>query len=293
MSEPLRVPLRFEIHPCHRDHRFEGRAVLPAVLALELLAEGARASFPEARLGRSVRAAFYRFLPLPEGDGAVEAIGELLRGQGGEILARLLTSGRAGSTTIARLREHVEVVFPGAPRSGSEEEPRRPPASAPSLGEGARFARDEIYDRMVPFGPAFQNLDEVWVTERGATARLRGAAVERGGPLALDAALHAACVWGQRYAGLVTFPVGYDERFAVGPSQRGGSCTCTVVPRRPGEGAEGVLAARAAPGTTGQPGLDFDLWVLAPDGRAVEVVLGLRMEDVSRGRMRVPDIASR
>ena len=53
-----------------------------------------------------------------------------------------------------------------------------------------------------------------------------------GSPFPLDAAFHTACAWGQRYAGVVAFPVGLDCRRVHRPTRPGDFYQAVVMPRR-------------------------------------------------------------
>ena len=53
-----------------------------------------------------------------------------------------------------------------------------------------------------------------------------------GSPFAFDAAMHAACIWGQRFAGVVPFPVGFDGRRVHVPDPSGGELLGLSAPRR-------------------------------------------------------------
>ena len=55
-------------------------------------------------------------------------------------------------------------------------------------------------------------------------------------PLSLDAAMHAACAWGQRYRNRVVFPIGFDRREILAPTRAGETYLCRITPL-PDEGA--------------------------------------------------------
>jgi hypothetical protein len=46
ITEQIRLPLKIQVPPYLMDHQFEGRAVLPAVEAMEILAASTLAHFP-------------------------------------------------------------------------------------------------------------------------------------------------------------------------------------------------------------------------------------------------------
>ncbi len=93
-----------------------------------------------------------------------------------------------------------------------------------------------------------------------------------GSPFPLDGAFHAACVLGQRSADFVPFPVGFERRIIVKPTQAGGSYSTRV-----------QLLSRS------HDELLFDLQIFDDQGQIFESVTGLRMRDVSGGKIRPPE----
>jgi phosphopantetheinyl transferase len=132
----------------------------------------------------------------------------------------------------------------------------------------------------VPFGPGFQSISEpLRLTEEGALAVIRAPEGARphtdlhlGSPFVLDGAFHAACVWSQRFAGVTAFPVGIDQRMLVAPT-------------RPGD----TYVSRIFPKETRSALLTFDIWILGADGQLFEMLKGVRMRDVSGGKLHPPD----
>jgi hypothetical protein len=91
----------------------------------------------------------------------------------------------------------------------------------------------------------------------------------------LDAAFHAACVWGQRYAGVVAFPVGLAKRQIH-------------VPCEPERLYEGQIRVRKR----NPQRLVFDIDItdeVRGKGRLCEAVRAVVMRDVSGGRLKPPD----
>ena len=74
---------------------------------------------------------------------------------------------------------------------------------------------------------AYQNIvGDLSVSPEGALAYISGGDNEAdenllGSPFPLDAAMHAACVWGQRFAGIVSFPVGFEKRIIYQKTKKG------------------------------------------------------------------------
>jgi hypothetical protein len=144
-------------------------------------------------------------------------------------------------------------------------------------GTSFRFSCLRLYADLVPFGPAYHNVvGEVSLTPDGASAEVSGgdyreAVGPLGSPFPFDAAMHLACAWGQRYRNLVAFPVGFGCRKIVRPTLNGETYLCHVFPL-PGEGAV----------------LRFDVRLYCVDGRPVEIILGLKMRDITGGSLKPP-----
>jgi phosphopantetheinyl transferase len=178
---------------------------------------------------------------------------------------------------MTRTKSHATAVFGGPP----ENVPAFPLdlAAAPE-GVCLTLVRERIYPELVAFGPAYRNLVTLHLSRVGAVADIAtpvvAGAEPEGGPLgspfAFDPAMHAACIWGQRFAGVVPFPVGFDERRVL-------------LPTRPGERYWAHVLPVAVEGGV----LSFELRLYDGAGRLCELCLGLRMRDVSAGRMRPPE----
>ena len=139
---------------------------------------------------------------------------------------------------------------------------------------------DQIYRELVPFGPAYHNIAEnLLIYKDGAIAKLQAPinsnSVDKtgqlGSPFVLDAAFHAACVWGQRYRGIVAFLVGIEKRIIVKPTQPGYTYFSTAIPVR-----------------TDSDILMFDICIYGEDNTLYESATGVHMRDVSAGRMKPP-----
>lgn len=245
----------------------------PAVESLERLAGAVLAEHPGQGVLNSCDAEFLRFLPIPPGAPGVEAVAEIVDGEGGAVAAALSTVARAGRGTVSRLKDHIRVTFKDGP-------PLPPfPLDAACAAEGVCFSlpAEKLYAEMVRFGPSYRNaVDTVYLSRQGALGTIRAPSLgppdpPLGSPFVLDAALHVACAWGQRFKGCVAFPVGYARRTIIRPAEAGGLYHCHVVPA----GAQGDT-------------LSFDIRVYAGDGGLCEVSLGVRMKDVFKGKMSAP-----
>jgi hypothetical protein len=272
---PVTVPVPAYLH----DHLVAGRVVLPAVEALQIMVRTLPAS-AGADPCRQESGVFNHLLTVDRGVSEILAIHEFSRLADGRCLSRLVTvrSGRQAKWT--RRVEHASVFF--LPAGGEEADLAEGPAAAGGDGaadEGPVFTLSSrrLYDELVPFGPAYQNVTgDVCLTVSGAWADVYGGdAPESTGPLGspfpADAAFHVACAWGQRYRNTVAFPVGFRCRRILAPTRAGETYSCRIVPL-PGEASA----------------LRFDLRIYGRDGKPAEVIGGLEMRVISGGRRRPP-----
>jgi len=267
------MPVSIGVAGYLRDHVFRDRAVYPAVEAMRVLAGSALARVPGMEVRFIENADFARFLEIPPEASSIEAYSEI-ETSGGAVSAKLITIKKSGTTSITRAMEHVSLTFPG------EVPAMPPPPLDDTLGlEGICAAPDPvmIYDELVPFGPAYRNIERLHVSEQGAVALVNGgtdAAPDGplGSPFPLDASFHAACVWGQRYAGIVGFPVHIDGR---------------VIRKKtaPGE----TYASRITPVSAAGGLLVFNIMIYDMDGGLCEKTHGLHMKDVSGGAIQPPE----
>lgn len=261
--------VQIKVQPWFRDHSFGGRPVLPGVESLLVLAGAARELRPELDVREMAEVRFARFLEIPANKQHIEAVVELQEEEGGNVRAGLYTKRQTGR--FFRQVEHAAVCFGG---KGWEVCERSYANEQPFVVSGER-----IYEHLVPFGPAYRNVIEAEIVSGGAWAKLHTPELplmqevaDLGSPFLLDSAFHVACVWGQRFAGFVPFPVGCKYRSIVSPSLPGREYRAVVE----------VLVGRGSE-------LEFDIDLVDAAGKPVEQVRGLRMRDVSGGRMKAPD----
>lgn len=275
-SIPFEIPLR----PYLKDHCVDGRAVLPAVEAAELLARAARRFQPGTDVTAMVDLRFDKFLFLDPEAQTTAAFCDLALHGNGDIQAVLATRTTSKKAAMTRVKEHAAVRF----SHRNPDMPDRIPELALDLAsalEGVCFTveTDALYRDLVPFGPAFRNVTRLHLAGGGAIAEIRTPADpdgedrtrQLGSPFALDAAFHAACVWGQRFADVVAFPSAVDRRRIYRNT-------------RPGDTYFGhVTPVRVEPGL-----LIFDLRLFDGGGRLCETAAGVRMRDVSGGKLKPP-----
>lgn len=242
--------------PFLRDHTISGKAMVPAVEMLNLLV----LVFDEQGLAPSApltmrEVAFPRFLPaeeLPRCSFAVD-----LQETGDAVRARLASRIRSASG-IERERVHAQVSF--LTRSVAVAAP--PEESQPVYV----LTAERVYRELIPFGRQFCNLrgslrlarNGAWGTVESPTPP-HPSPSRAGCPYLLDSAMHLACLWGQRYAGMVAYPTGFIWRTTAAAIAHGRR-RCTVAPRR--------RDARA---------LTFDLWLTDDEGRVCDAVGELTM----------------
>lgn len=270
-----RAAVTIAVAPPWADHCFQGRAVLPAVAALELLATWARSARPDLHVHHLRHASFDKFLELPPAGESIAAWCEFTALPDGVLGATLLTKTQAKSAKMTRAKVHARVDF-HPPEAAPD--PAALDLAAALAGRGFTVDPGPLYRELVPFGPAFRTITRpLWITAEGALAVIDAPADDPADPLlgasrVLDAALHAACVWSQRHAGIVAFPVGFERRVVVRPTRSGDTYVSRIFPK-----------GREA-GT-----LTFDIWILDLDGRPCELLQGVAMRDVSGGTLRPPE----
>ncbi|MCJ7685307.1 MAG: polyketide synthase dehydratase domain-containing protein, partial [Desulfobacteraceae bacterium] len=215
IAEKVRLPLKIKIYPYLMDHQFEGKAVLPAVETIQLLAASTLGYLPDIGIDTILDARFDKFLYINPRVALIDAFNDIEVNDDGSVVSRLITKTGSKKGSITRTKEHVSIRF-----SKNPQEPAPPLLDEISAleGLGIDIPSDKLYGELVPFGPAYHNVKEILtVSEQGAIASVyapdNGApSTPLGSPFPLDAALHAACAWGQRYKGIVGFPVGFGIR---------------------------------------------------------------------------------
>ena len=198
----MKIPLSIAIPAYLRDHRYEGRVVLPAAEALQILAK----SLPELPYYNPLlqeTGEFARLLHLDPDSDTLNVFHEIAVSPDGRRQSRLTTLHSGRQTQVNRRMTHVSVFFssidPGAKSrengsaDGSGE--ASPEGFSGKRGEapgcGADPAHDEasglngpiftfpsrrLYADLVPFGPAYHNVvSDIDLTKTGVRAyRLGG-----------------------------------------------------------------------------------------------------------------------
>jgi hypothetical protein len=271
ITDRVRLPLSIKVPPYLMDHQFQGKAVLPAVEAMEILAESTLAHLPGMVVHCIRDAGFDKFLVIEEGCDELNAYNHLDVFDNGTVVSKLITRTRSKKAMITRTKEHAVLCFQDFPKI-----PDPLPLKIPEMPE-YHVSVETIYKKLVPFGPGYHNLkDGISLFKNGVEATVYapsfgGMPIPLGSPFPLDAAFHAACVWGQRYAGLVGFPVGFALRRLFAPTRSGSTYTARVFPKK-------VHPDR----------FSVDIWITGMDGALQEAVLDVVMRDVSGGRFKPP-----
>jgi hypothetical protein len=272
---PAEIPVEIPVQPWFYDHRFDGQAVLPAVETLLLMAEQTARRRPGGAVRIMEQARFPKFLAIPADAPTIRGILTVKTRADGSLQTTFASRVRLKACTQVQI--HGEGVFPADRAEGAPAEPK-PVGLTGAAGE---IEADRIYRELVPFGPGYQSLQgSLQLFAGGAVGWLKAPAetpVEQtaytllGSPFPLDGALHAACVCGQRIADFIPFPVGFDRRVVNRPTQPGADYRTQV-----------ELIGQST------DELRFNLWIYREDGEICETVTGLRMRDVSRGKLRPP-----
>jgi hypothetical protein len=279
--DTVRLPVAIPIHAYLRDHHVEGQAVLPAVKAMQVIGETVMRFCPGIDISVMTRGRFDKFLHVPSGTDPITAFVNIDTYDNGDIGASLLTKNRFKKSSMTRIKEHAAVYYPRDPSGFANQ----PPDSVSDLfsalkGTFIEISPDRIYRELVPFGPAFHSIQgRLLISEQGAIARIgtpaayvsQSSSESLDSLFPLDAAYHGACVWGQRYARMVAFPVGFEKRTVWHHTRPGDDYFCRILPleTRPDQ-------------------LVFDLWIADENGILFESSRGVCMKDVSAGRMKPP-----
>ncbi|MFZ0133721.1 MAG: polyketide synthase dehydratase domain-containing protein [Desulfobacterales bacterium] len=269
---PVEIP-----HDSHlKDHCFEGRAVLPAVEAVKILARAAVDFQPGIDVTAMADLRFDKFLYLDSRAQTTAAFCDVALHANGAVRAALATRTHVKPASMTRLKEHAAGHFFSPEGGRPSAMPGLPTGLAAAVVEaGETIEAHMIYPDLVPFGPAYRNVTRLRLGAAGLLADIRtpaepaqgnGGDRRLGSPFALDAALQAASVWGLRFADILAFPVVIDRRRIFRPTGPGVTYIGHVVP------------VRVEP-----PLLVVDLWIVDAAGRLCESAAGVCLRAVKRG----------
>ena len=273
---PRRCLWKIQINPYLYDHHLEGSAVFPAAEAAIELARVVRNNFPQASVINLTEASFPRFLSLPENAEEVTVSVNIERGDGAGIAASLLSSIASKTGNIRRTVEHARMQFSPVAENHCAAHSFNCPEKLE--GKSINVPAAAIYRDLVPFGRAYRNISgDVTVSPGGALGYIYGGNAEAddellGSPFPFDAALQMACVWAQRYTDIVPFPVGFAQRIIFQKTRK-----------------QIEYLGRVEPVAVASQPLIFNAWIFDQQGALCEATQGIRMRDVSGGRMKPPE----
>lgn len=271
MSDWNRYPLELIIQPYYYDHRVEQNAVLPCVESMQLLSSAVKNAFPNAVVHLLKDVKFPKFLYLPSNVSGVELFHEVSVTFDTSIASKLISISKIGA--ITRIKEHACIHFNQNSLHPDRDWNRN--IQFPLIDNWLEISPDQIYHELVPFGPAYQNIIQLHISELGAIAHVKSNNLESG-PLPLgsafplDASFHAACVWGQRFCGFVGFPIGFHKRHIISPTQPGQSYISTIIPVQKHQ----------------QNWFSVNIYIYDHDRVLYEEVIGVQMKDISAGRVK-------
>jgi hypothetical protein len=275
LNQTKRHHCDIEVYPYLRDHHLEGKIILPAVEALIVLSRAVKINYPQINISCLQKARFSRLLSISPDTKRQPIFVEIENSGDGGIIASLLSSIKSKTGTISRKVEHASVEFPAADPTAY-----LPPSFCmvkKLKGSCISVPSAAIYRELVPFGEAYHNIiGDLSVSTEGAQAYISGGNHEAdesllGSPFPLDAVLHAACVWGQRFAGIVSFPVGFGKRVIYQKTKK-----------------RKDYLGRVVSVSVSKESLIFDAWIYNLDDVMCESISGIHMRDVSQGRLRPP-----
>ncbi len=262
-----RSPFVLRVQPWFQDHSVGGRIVLPAVETMLLLAARCKTVYPDRDVRVMANARFGKLLEIPANAVTVAVLVECVADTEGRVQAKLQSHIQLAA--MARIKEHGEIFFPSV-ETNKELPPDIDPA--PLTGTQKEFDSEQIYRDLVPFGRCYQTLREtLYLSGCQAWGTLHAPELPFidpvqtviGSPFPLDGAMHAACVLGQQFVDFAPFPVGFERRTIVRPTQPGGR-----------------YLTRVSMVSLAGDQLVFDLHIFNNAGQLFETVTGVRMRDV-------------
>lgn len=268
------------------DHCFENKPVLPAVEICELLAFAVKDQMQKQKQNIDVlfitEAVFNKFLLLESAqNNKIEIFCDFVLYENNDVKASLKVKRKGSQSSIVRTVEHACMIF-------SQNKKLDTACHLEKISGKISGKKDDrievlskkIYNELVPFGPAYRNIKELLIYKKGAVAKIKAPVQSEcnneiknlGSPFVLDAAFHAACVYGQRFYFIVPFPVGFKERIIYKKTEQGFDYTATIIY-----------------GGKQKEELFFDIIITDAKEDLCEFVKGVKMADVSRGRIKPPD----
>ncbi len=137
----MKIPLSMAIPDYLRDHRYEGRVVLPAAEALQILAKSLPEDLPRCNPLLQEGGEFSRLLHLDPGADTLDVLHEIAILPDGRRQSRLTTLHSGRQTQLNRRMTHVSVVFVSIDPVATDGENRptdHPGEASPARSSGKR-----------------------------------------------------------------------------------------------------------------------------------------------------------
>jgi hypothetical protein len=275
LNQKQRYPLQLKVQPYLFDHYLDGKTIFPAVEALIVLAKTVKQHFPKTNINRLQNARFPRFLIIEPQVNNLDVFVDLVDDGAGKITASLITAVKIKAGNITRMMEYAYAEFNIDTPASISAHPFQSLEKLP--GKCINVPAGSVYRELVPFGDAFQNMvGDLSLSPEGALAYLSGGKCDvdedlLGSPFPFDAAMHAACVWAQRFTDVVPFPIGFAKRNIFQKTKLEGNYLCRIMPVK--MDAEPYI---------------FNVWIFDLQGNICEMIEGLQMRDVSQGKRKPP-----
>ena len=138
------------------DHHLEGKAILPAVESLIVMARAIKINYPQIEISCLKSASFSRFLTISPDTARLPVVVDMEKSDDGGIIASLLTSVKSKAGGISRIVEHARVEFIAADSSGPLPSPFR--VVNKLEGNCISVSSTKVYRELVAFGEAYQNI---------------------------------------------------------------------------------------------------------------------------------------
>jgi acyl carrier protein len=232
-----------------RDHRIDGKPVLPAVMVLEWMARAAHRAFPGLAFAEVRDFAVLKGVVLDGGDGALRLEWEeqpAAEGAARTLAFRLV--GEGGGRSVVHYRGTVDLV-------ARADGPRPFPGSNGLGGERYPYAVDEAYRRFLFHGPGLRGIQEVMgYSDHGIVARVRTSRPEsldeegstwETDPVALDSLLQLMVLWVREKTGAAALPSALGRYRQHAPLRGDIVCHVEMHPTRTATGSFGATLVDA------------------------------------------------
>ena len=101
-KETVRLPVKMAVFPYLQDHRFEGKAVFPAVEAMQVLAQAVKDFIPQTDITAITESKFDKFLFIPPDTEPIDALCSITSFENGDVAAVLQTKTKSKKAAITR-----------------------------------------------------------------------------------------------------------------------------------------------------------------------------------------------